>query len=226
MLASITPFVSLSAFVLLLLVSLSVPIIKSLFLFRLTADATNLYGVADANGSATFGVWGYCVSAIDISIAAISQTSTSPECTDPKLGYTFDSTIAAALNVEQYANLINKHSAAALVLHPIACGLAFLTFLSSLFILCRGTGRMPSLCTLGIGLVAAILTTIAFLIDVIVVAIIRHRVSDETDGQLQLTWGNAVWMVLGATVALWLRVVGACCGMCACGRHRNKGGRY
>ncbi len=51
---------------------------------------------------------------------------------------------------------------------------------------------MPSLCTLGIGLVAAILTTIAFLIDVIVVAIIRHRVNDETDGQLQLTWGNAV----------------------------------
>ncbi|KAK0459627.1 uncharacterized protein EV420DRAFT_1747302 [Desarmillaria tabescens] len=143
MLASITPFVSLSAFVLLLL---------------LTAEATNLYGVADANGSATFGVWGYCVSAIDVSIAAISQTSVSAECTDPKLGYTFNSTIAEALNVEQYADLINKGSAAALVLHPI---------------------------------VAAILTTIAFLIDVIVVAIIRHRVNDETDGQLQLTWGNA-----------------------------------
>ncbi|KAK0240237.1 hypothetical protein EDD85DRAFT_824808 [Armillaria nabsnona] len=150
----------------------------------------------------------------------------SAECTDPKLGYTFDSTIAEALNVEQYADLINKGSAGALVLHPIACGLAFLAFLSSLFILCRGTGRMPSLCTLGIGLVAAILTTIAFLIDVIVVAIIRHRVNDETDGQLQLTWGNAVWMVLGATVALWLGIVGSCCGICACGRHRHKGGRY
>ncbi len=77
MLASITPFVSLSAFVLLLLVSLSVPIIKSLFLFRLTADATNLYGVADAKGSATFGVWGYCVSAIDISSVTFIRPSQS-----------------------------------------------------------------------------------------------------------------------------------------------------
>ncbi|KAK0210653.1 hypothetical protein DFS33DRAFT_1270640 [Desarmillaria ectypa] len=168
MLASIMLFVSLSGFVpspsgLPLCAHYQVS-----FLFRLTSQATDLYGIADANGSATFGVWGYC-----------------------------------HLNVEQYADLTNKGSAADLVLHSIARGLAFLTFLSSLFIIYRGTGRLPSLCILGIGLVATILTTIAFLIDVIVVAIIRHRVNDKTDGQLQLTWGNAVWMVLGATVALW-----------------------
>ncbi|KAK0197209.1 pali-domain-containing protein [Armillaria mellea] len=167
MLASITPFVSLSAFVL-LLVSLSVPIIKSLFLFRLTADAKNLYGVADANGSATFGVWGYCVSALDISDKSNQ-------------------------NVEQYADLINKGSAAALVLHPIDKPL-------------RYSCAIP-------------FAAIAFFL-------IRHRVNDETDGQLQLTWGNAVWMVLGATVALWFGIIGSCCGICACGRHRQKGGRY
>ena len=67
MLASITPVILLAAFVLLLLVSLSVPIIKSIDLLKLTASVSeSVSGVsADANGSVKFGVWGYCISQIN-----------------------------------------------------------------------------------------------------------------------------------------------------------------
>lgn len=111
-------------------------------------------------------------------------------------------------------NLISRTTTAALVLHPIgmsrihfcitkvsdghlvpAAGLTFLAFLISLFILRRGangTSRFPSLITLGVGLLAAVLTTVVFLIDVIFVAVVRHKVKDASDGNLNLNWGNAV----------------------------------
>lgn len=68
MLAAITPFFLFVAFLLLLLVSFSLPIIKSIFLFRLTANdtASFLHASASASGEVRFGVWGYCTSAITV----------------------------------------------------------------------------------------------------------------------------------------------------------------
>jgi hypothetical protein len=116
-------------------------------------------------------------------------------------------------HVSGFDNLISRTSTAALVLHPIGwlslfgflflstylkltvAGLTFLTLLISLFILRRGsngTSRLPSLITLGVGILTAVLATIVFLIDVILVALVRHRVHNETNGDLVLNWGNAV----------------------------------
>jgi hypothetical protein len=95
---------------------------------------------------------------------------------------------------------------------------------------------------MGIGSLAAFLTTVVFLIDVILVAVIRKRVRKATDGDVDLMWGNAVrntlfleynrncgdkpalffqvWMMLGAAVASWASIMGACCGALACGKRR------
>ena len=108
-----------------------------------------------------------------------------------------------------------------------ACGFAFLTLLTSL---CIARRRAASFVTLGIGLFAALLTTVVFLIDVIFVAVAKSRVKSETDGLVTGDYGNAVrllpcrrlyhsqladgmmqcWMVLGATIALYGALVGAC----------------
>jgi amino acid permease len=73
----------------------------------------------------------------------------------------------------------------------VACGLTFLVFIISLFMLKRHN-RVASLSTLIIGIIASIVTTVVFLIDVIVVAIVRNRVRDETDGDVTLKFGNGV----------------------------------
>uniref|UniRef100_A0A0W0FUD6 Pali-domain-containing protein n=1 Tax=Moniliophthora roreri TaxID=221103 RepID=A0A0W0FUD6_MONRR len=197
----ITPALTFIAFLLLLLVSLSVPIIKSIYLFSLTTNVSSSLFNSAAYGAVKFGVWGYCISSVDIS------------------------------RVDQFTDLITKTTTAALVLHPIACGFTFLTLVISFFMLRRGsngTARLPSIITLGIGILATLLTTIVFLIDVILVAVIRNRVNDRTDGRIVLNWGNAVWMALGATIALWLAMVGACGGVCARGRrfHTRKTEQY
>ena len=52
--------------------------------------------------------------------------------------------------------------------------------------------RVCSGITLAISLLAAVLTTIVFLIDVIFVAVVRHKLNDDTDGQVKATWGVGV----------------------------------
>ena len=107
----------LAALIMLLLITLSVPIIKPIYLFRLVArDSIAVVG-GNATVTATFGVWGYCISPLqaswvislflnDLVISALRivsvlgvSTQTSEECSRMKLGYTFDSTVVNALCV-------------------------------------------------------------------------------------------------------------------------------
>lgn len=67
MLAAITPLLVFTAFLLLLLVSLSIPIIKTIYILRLTAYVGASVLDASAQAVARFGVWGYCTSSVTIS---------------------------------------------------------------------------------------------------------------------------------------------------------------
>ncbi|CAL1704896.1 unnamed protein product [Somion occarium] len=228
MFAALTPLLIFVAFLLLLLVSLSVPVIKSIYLFRLTANINASLLDSRATGSARFGVWGYCLSAIDVSIIGFNHNSPA-QCSKAKLGYTFDNNVEMVLRVNGLTDDVSRAITTALVLHPIACGFTFLALLTSLFIIRRRGGnvsRLAYLVTLGTGLLAAVLTTIVFLIDVIFVAIVRHRVNNESDDSLNFDWGNAVWMALGATIALWGALVGACAGIFNCGRRQKDVNTY
>jgi uncharacterized membrane protein len=99
---------------------------------------------------------------------------------------------------EKLRNEISEGSTAALVLHPIACGLTFLAFVFALLLIRRGyygerASRPASFISLGTALLAAFLTTIAFLIDAIVVGVVKSEVRKDTDGVVTLNWGNAVF---------------------------------
>jgi len=207
MLAIVTPVLLFIAFFLLLLVSLSVPVIKSIFLFKLIANVGVGLLKSGVSGSVTFGVWGYCVSGVKVSVLGV-QSSTAASCTKIKLGYTFDSTVSNALGVSGFENVISRILTAVLVINPVACGLAFLAFLVSLASLVRlgssGFSRVASLFILMIGMLAAVITTIIFIIDVVLVASVRNKIKNETNGDLQLNFGSAVWLVLGALIAIWV----------------------
>ncbi|CCL98432.1 uncharacterized protein FIBRA_00429 [Fibroporia radiculosa] len=202
MLAALTSLLLLAAFILLLLVSLSVPIIKSIFLFHLTAHPASSVSGVSPSGNAWFGVWGYCVSPVDVSILG-TNIGTTAQCSSPQLGYDLNNSILSALQVSGInlsSGTISRAVTALLVLHPIACGLAFLTWVISLFMIRRrpdgGISRSASICTLTIGFLSMLVTTVAFLADVIFVAVVRDRVQNESNGILTLTWGNAVRVIL------------------------------
>ena len=117
--AAITPLLIFSAFLLLLLVSLSVPIIKSIDLLKLSAIVNEgiSFASVQVTGSVKFGVWGYCISAINVEYVLFSYTfveqfiidillfpsvagqdfDRAAECSDPHLGFTFDQNVQNAL---------------------------------------------------------------------------------------------------------------------------------
>lgn len=231
MLAAFAPFLLFAAFLLLLLVSLSVPIIKAIYLFHLVAHPSSSLPGISASGSAWFGVWGYCVSPVDVSVVG-TNVGTSAQCSKTMLGYDLNSTILAALQVSGVilsSGAISRAISAVLVLHPIACGITFLALVASFFIIRRRSdgeiSRGASLITVIVGLLAALLATVVFVVDVVFVAVVRDRVKGESDGVLALNWGNAVWMVLGAALALWLALVGVCAGFC-CRRRYQRANKY
>ncbi|KAI0341731.1 pali-domain-containing protein [Trametopsis cervina] len=223
-----TPFLVFVAFLLLLLVTLSVPIIHSIYLFRLGVNVSVGVLQASATTAVKFGVWGYCSSGLDVSALGFDHDQAAT-CSSPHLGYNFDSNVQSALRQTGFdPNAISKGLTAVLVLHPITCGFAFLFLLASLYALSRrtvGLRRGLSCCVVLLGLLTALLSTVIFLIDVILVAVVRSRIKKDTDGIVSLGWGNAVWMTLGATVALWLALVSACLDVFR-GHRKRSAARY
>lgn len=184
-----------------------------------------------ARASVQFGVFGYCIPAVELFILG-SNRSQGGRCSPAKLGYQFDSTVANVLQADRITDVISRTTTAAFVINPIATGLTFLAFLVSLFMLRQapsrtghGPSRWASFFTFGIGILAALLTTVAFLINVIVVAIVRHKLQNTLGDSVTLSFGNAVWMTLGASVALWIANFGAIWGV-ICGRRRKHAETY
>ncbi|KAF9052968.1 hypothetical protein BJ165DRAFT_825879 [Panaeolus papilionaceus] len=136
MVAFLVPFLQFVAFLLLLLATVSTPVTKTIYLFQLAASASSNFFKSGVNGSIRFGVWGYCLSAIQVSVAGFNR-STDPRCSPKRLGYTFDSTISNALNIDNIEDAISRTTTAALVLHPIATALTFLTLLTCYQCTCR-----------------------------------------------------------------------------------------
>ena len=74
----LSPLLIFIAFLLLLIVSLSAPFIHPIYLFRLSAHASSSLFDAGVNASAQFGVFGYCLSAIQVSYVPHSPFALPP----------------------------------------------------------------------------------------------------------------------------------------------------
>jgi len=220
----ILPFLALAGFILLLLVSLSVPIIKTISLLNIAANIRAGVTNTGVSGGLKFGLWGYCVSDITASVIGISQTRNG-YCSRSKLGYSVDNQILDTVGLDNLNDIISRGLTFVLVLHPIACGLAFLALIFALMLLFR-PARLASAMALVFSVLAAIVATVAFAIDIALTTIARNKVSDATDGNLKVTYGAVPWMTLGAMVALWGAAVAACCGIFVGGRRRRNAEKF
>ena len=104
-------------------------------------------------------------------------------------------------------HVVSKALTVALVLHPVACALAFTSLVVTLFALFRrrrysqvygterdGRSRFTSIITFAIILPAALLATVVFIIDIVSVAIARNKLRDALNDSpsVDLTWDSAV----------------------------------
>ncbi|KAJ1309837.1 hypothetical protein OPQ81_006602 [Rhizoctonia solani] len=220
----IVPFLVFAGFLLLLLVSLSIPIIKTISVLKLAANLQAGFTNTGISGGVKFGLWGYCVSEITASVIGINR-SRPAYCSRTRLGYDVDSQLLQLLGLDNLGDIFSRGLTFILVLHPIACGLAFLALVFALMLLFR-PARLASAMALIFSVLAAIVATVAFAIDIAVISIAKNKVSNATDGNLKVTYGAVPWMTLGAMIALWAATVGACCGIFVGGRRRREAEKY
>ncbi|KAH7329828.1 SUR7/PalI family-domain-containing protein [Rhizoctonia solani] len=210
------------AWVLLLLVSISLPIIKPIYILEVDAVTTPSVQTSIAT-SIRFGVWGMCLGFYRFGPDGASWDDAGA-CTPPRLGYTPDDAVLQLTGQKDLAKIALKALMGILILHPIACGLVFLSLIASLVTTWHPV-RALNVTSLIAVILSAVAATIVFVIDIVLIPIARQKVEEATKGALTVALGNAAWMTLGAVVALWLGVIGAsiiACGCFGCGKRRGR----
>ncbi len=104
-----------------------------------------------------------------------------------------------------------------LIIHPIACALTFLISLPAIFRLFHPTiPGFVTICSLLLCILPTLVTTVIFVVDIVLVLVARSRINALTGGTLTVSWGPAVWMTCGATICLWVGMIGLSAFACGC----------
>ncbi|KAF8311560.1 hypothetical protein DL93DRAFT_2098697 [Clavulina sp. PMI_390] len=205
------------AFLLLLLVTLSTPIINSITLMRANVKiGVSFLSVKD---SINFGVWGYCLSDGSVNFFGLNP-SVGGACTKPALGYSTE-----FANNSHVKNLLHGTVAKGLIVFPLATAFAFVALASSIaahFLThsrhdtyldtrpASRSARVLSAVEMLSLIFAGIFADLSFIIA-IVVAAKAHAAASDSDGLISISYGPGVWMALVAAILLWFAKVAACC---------------
>lgn len=103
-----------------------------------------------------------------------------------------------------------------MVLHPVACGLAFLAFLASL-----GASVIGSLCAALISSVAWLVTLVVLITDFVAWGIVKKKVND--DGSSSARYEVGIWTLLAAFVVLFLGTLLELLTCCSGRREKKRG---
>ncbi|MCJ1369031.1 hypothetical protein MMC20_000238 [Loxospora ochrophaea] len=180
----------LAATILLLITTISAPVINDIGILKVTlTNSSNL-----RHSSVTFGTFGHCV--LDVAPASSDQDY----CSSKHIGYQ-PASIMADIDGTGFG-LVSSDSAdgltRAMILHPIACGIAFIAFLVSC-----GAGVFGSLLGAVIALIAWILTLVVMAIDFSLFGIIKNHVNKDGSGS-HAYYSVGMWTCLVAMVLLFL----------------------
>ncbi|KAH9944793.1 hypothetical protein B0H21DRAFT_779412 [Amylocystis lapponica] len=191
------------SFLLFLLVGLSLPITKSIYILSVQLNTTQ--PVSPTATELRFGVWGVC---------ALSVLPGYEVCSPPALGYTIPQQILDYTGETSLIDGIVEGLTVLLVLHPVCAALAFVCMLTSLFL----ESHAAVVTSLVLSVLTVILACAVFAADVALVLVARIRIPQLSAFAYNVDFGPAVWMVLAALILLWtgmvlLSVVACeCCG--------------
>ncbi|KAJ7645403.1 hypothetical protein DFH06DRAFT_1279368 [Mycena polygramma] len=198
-----------TAFLLSLLVGLSLPIIKPIYLLRFYSTRTGQPSTSIAT-ELRFGVWGVCANSV---LDQPTFFSNNGDCYGPQLGYAVPDSIIALTGISPgLVDDVLQGLLVILVLHPIAAGLSLATLTCSLFL----ASHKLSILALVLSIITALVSTIVFAIDLALVIVAKSQVTQLAELQFAIQWGNAPWMGLAAVVLTWLAVIALSARACYC----------
>lgn len=188
----------LAVFLLFLLVGLSLPIIKSIIIIKVSA-VNSVDPVSNAITELQFGVWGVCVSSI------LNGVEVQEACYGPQLGYTVPTSILSVVGLSsKLANVAETTLLTILVLHLVSAALSTVAFVLSLL----HRSHLITTITLLVAIITAIVSTIAFAANVALVFGVKDNIDSLFPGtDFVVTFGNGLWMVLAVVVLAWIAII-------------------
>ena len=197
-----------AAFILFLLVSLSLTIIRPIYL--LTFRDAKISGTPlTIAKQLRFGVWGVC--------AVGDLFPDEPLCFGPQLGYAVPAYLAEVVQVSQTVlDTVQKALLVVLVLHPVVAGLALLNLFFSIMLAIFSTTQALAVINLVIAVITAIFASVSMGIDIALILVARSKLKDLDQFSFAVDFGNAVWIVVAGVALNWTAVVLLSARACYC----------
>lgn len=208
-LSIVTSSFLLTEFLFFLLVALSVPIIKTIYLLELVSQPAAGQPVTSVATRLRFGVWGLCAHS---QLGGQGWLDPDGMCYGPSVGYKIPESVLAVTGYPALAQAVLKGVTAFLLLHAIVAGLSLIGAVTSLFLESRAMHIISLICTI----VNTFLSSIVFAADLAVNIIAKDRVPGLTSAGLSVQWGNGIWLVLVGVVLSWLGVILLSIPVCGC----------
>ncbi|KIL00844.1 hypothetical protein PAXRUDRAFT_7876 [Paxillus rubicundulus Ve08.2h10] len=204
----------LTAFLLYLLVGLSLTIIPSIYIIKVSAENSR-NPVSDAATTLWFGVWGVCATSV------VDSTVAEGGCYGPQLGYTIPQSLLSLVGLsEELANVAETTLLTLLALHLVAAALSTIIFILSLFL----HSHTVAIIALIIAIITAIIGSVVFAVDLALVIVVKANIDSLFSGaDFSVQFGNAVWMILAAVILTWIAVVVLSARACYCCGVRRRG---
>ncbi|KAI0315656.1 SUR7/PalI family-domain-containing protein [Amylostereum chailletii] len=190
--------VTLTATILLAIVSFCVPWIKSVYFLKASLQVEGI------SGNITFGTLGYC-----------TELSNGTTCSKPAVGYQLDINQLVGNNTSvDIPDVLVKWITYVLVLHIVALVFAAGSALFGLLAHIREFSMTClSTCVSGFG---AVVTLVAFIFDLAFFFTAKARINDVNGGHAEM--GNAIWLTLAAWLLLFFSGCFYCVGRCCINR--------
>jgi len=198
-------------FLLFLLVALSLPVIKPIYLLAVNAHVQPGQPVTSVAVKLRFGVWGLCAfSAYD----GQESWQWNPDglCFGPSVGYKIPQTILDITGYAQLANIVLHALTVLLILHPVVAALSLIGASTSLFL----DSHAMHIISLIFTVFNSFLSSVVLAADLAITIVAKARVPGLAGGGLEVEWGNATWMVLVGVVLSWLGVILLSIPVCGC----------
>jgi len=208
-------FLLFAAAILLLVTTISAPVVHDIAILKVML--TNVSDIR--NSSVTFGTFGHCV--LDVAPIQTDQDY----CPPTVIGYD-PASIMAQIDGTGFSTASGDTADAltrVMILHPIACGLAFIAFLLAL-----GAGVIGSILASMVSAVAFLVTLVVMATDFVWAGIIKNHVNSDGTGS-HAYYSVGMWTILAAMIIQFFAtfiVLFSCCSSRRSTRTSKMDGAY
>lgn len=192
------------ATILLLITTISSPLVDHIALMNVKlANGTHSHAT-----HVTFGTFGYCL---------LDAADGHDYCTGKHIGYNPAAFLETTYDTHFNGAQVNtsKGLTRVMVLHPVACALAFIAFLAA-----AGSGICGALLGAIIATVAWVVTVVVMATDFVLFGIIKGHINDDRSGS-HAAFSTGMWTLLAAMICLFFGTIVVFFTCCSSKMHRQ-----